>query len=186
MHTPRSKTLQTGEGLAFRRTIEKWQPLLEGTGLRLALENKAIRTEDDRTYVLTPLEHLRAFADRYQLDLVLDTVHAATAGEDLFEARNLFDSRLANVHLSDLGGSVPLGSLPFLRKGIGQHQFPGTGDLPLVQFLHSLATDGYAGPITLEVNPFAVRFWWPPAARRYLHRAVDWLSNAIRFGPAKP
>lgn len=186
MHTPRSETLETGEGLAFRETIEKWQPLLAGSGLRLAIENKAIRSEQDRGYVLSPLRRLRAFADQHDLALVLDTVHAGTAGEDLFAARNLFDGRLANVHLSDLGGPVPLGSLPLVQVGVGQHRFPGSGELPLATFLGTLAADGYAGPVTLEVNPFAVRFWWPPAVRRHLHRAVAWLSKAIRSGPVQP
>ena len=185
MHTPRSNTLEEGEGLAFLRTIEKWQPLLEGSGLRLAVENKAIRSEADRDYVLTPLTRLRSFADQHELGLVLDTVHAGTAGEDLVEAKNLFNGRLVNVHLSDLGGRVPLGSLTLVNKGLGQHQFPGSGELPLAAFLRRLASDGLDGPTTLEMNPFAVRFWWPPAVRRRLHRSFDWLSKAAGSGPAK-
>ena len=45
---------------------------------------------------------------------------------------------------------------------------------------------GYDGIVTLEVNPVAVRIWWPPAVRRYLDRAMAWMSRAVgREGAGK-
>ena len=79
MHTPRAESLDLGEGLAFRRRIEIWQPRLADSGLRLSVENKAVWKEADRRYVLTPLERLRSFADCYDIDLILDTTHAGAA-----------------------------------------------------------------------------------------------------------
>jgi sugar phosphate isomerase/epimerase len=178
MHTPRSESLDDGEGLAFRQRIETWQPRLAGSGLRLAVENKAIRTPADRRYALTPLERLRAFADSYDLGLVLDTSHAGTAGEDLVRARQTFDGRLVDVHLSDLGGRIPLSGFPPVQLLLGQHRLPGAGSLPLSSLLADLADEGYSGPVTLEVNPFEVRVWWPPAVRRRLTQAVAWMRQA--------
>jgi sugar phosphate isomerase/epimerase len=178
MHTPRSESLDHGEGLAFRQRVEWWQPRLAGSGLRLAVENKSIRTEADRAYALSPLDRLREFADRHDLGLVLDTTHAGTAGEDLLRAQRTFDGRLVNVHLSDMGGPTPLSRLPPARMILGQHRLPGAGDLSLADLLAGLARDRYSGPITLEVNPFALRIWWPPAARRCLAQALDWIKSA--------
>ncbi len=182
MHTPRSESLDEGEGLAFRQRIEAWQGQLAGSGLRLAVENKAVRNERQRRYTLTPLARLRAFADRYDLGLVLDTTHAGSAGEDLLYARQVFDSRLVNVHLSDMGGRVPLSRLPGARVLLGQHRFPGDGDLALSALLADLSRTGYAGPVTLEVNPWVARAWWPRAVRRRLAQAVEWMKREVAVG----
>ena len=178
MHTPRTERLDEGDGVAFLRRIETWQPRLRDHGLRLAVENKTVNSEVDWGYALTPLDRLCAFADRHDLGLVLDTSHAGTAGEDLLHARRLFDGRLVDVHLSDVGGEVPPLLPGFARRALGQHRLPGTGSLGLAPLLAALKRDGYAGPVTLEVHPAAVRFWWPPAVRRHLAQALAWMRQA--------
>jgi sugar phosphate isomerase/epimerase len=179
-HIPRSEGLDAGVGLEFTKRIEGWQARLSGTATRLALENKAVRTEAERRYALSPLDRLRAFADRHDLGLVLDTVHAGTSGEDLQDAWRTFEGRLVNVHVSDLGGHLPLGSNPFVQRALGEHRFPAAGTLPLAELLGSLYSTGYEGPVTLEVNPVAMRFWWPPAVRLRLSRALTWMEQATR------
>jgi sugar phosphate isomerase/epimerase len=188
MHTPRSESLEAGEGLAFRQRIERWQPRLAAlrSGLRLAVENKNVRLPHDRRYALTSLERLRAFADRYDLDLVLDTMHAGSAGEDLLHARDLFDGRLVQVHLSDMGGNVPLGNWSLAQDLWSQHRFPGAGTLALAELVGTLAADGFEGRVILEINPVAARIWWPPAARRRLDRAAEWLRRAAARGAGEP
>lgn len=184
MHTPRSESLDTGEGLAFRQLVERWQPRLaaSGNGLRLAVENKAVRSSLDRRLALTPVERLRAFADRHDLDLVLDTMHAGSAGVDLVYASKVFDGRLAEVHLSDMGGHVPLGNWRVAQNLWSQHRFPGAGRLALEEMVAALAADGFAGTVVLEVNPVAARIWWPAAARRRLAGARAWLRRAAAGG----
>ncbi len=177
-HTPCAESLDAGDGLVFRQRIETWQPRLAGTGLRLAVENKAIHHEAARRYALSPLDRLRTFADCHDLGMVLDTTHAGTAGEDLLQARKIYDGRLVNVHLSDIGGRMLLARLPHTRKYVGEHRLPGTGDLALEELLASLAGEGYAGLVTLEANPFEVRVWWPPAVRRHLAQASAWMRRA--------
>lgn len=178
MHTPRVQSLEEGEGLAFRRRIQGWRTRLAATDLQLAIENKAIRSEADRRYALSPLPRLRAFADRYDLGLVLDTTHAGSSGEDLLYAQQVFEGRLVNVHVSDMGGRLPLGTFATVRRLLGEHRFPGSGDLPLDALLASLGGDGYGGLVTLEVNPWAARAWWPPALRRRLAQAARWMRRA--------
>jgi sugar phosphate isomerase/epimerase len=109
----------------------------------------------------------------------LDATHAGSAGEDLVRARQTFDSRLVNVHLSDLGGQRPFRLVRMLDKFPEQHRFPGAGDLPLADLLVELQRSDYAGPITLEVGPVDLQAWWPPAARRRLAQAVVWIKGAI-------
>jgi sugar phosphate isomerase/epimerase len=178
MHTPRSTSLDEGEGLALRRKVEAWQPRLAGSGLRLAIENKAVRAEAHRRHALSSLDQLRAFADHYDLGLVLDTSHAGTAGDDLLRARQTFDGRLVNVHLSDMGGWLPPLPVASVRRSLGQHRFPSAGDLPLADLLSALSADQYPGPVTLEVHPVAMHAWWPPAMRRRLAQAVEWMRGA--------
>jgi sugar phosphate isomerase/epimerase len=182
VHVPRSESLDEGEGRAFRERIETWQVRLADTELRLAVENKAIHHEPERRFALSPLDCLRAFADHYDLGLILDTTHAATAAEAPQTARQIFDSRLVNVHLSDTGGWIPLAKLPLARRLLAEHRFPGNGNLPLAALMADLAATCYTGLVTLEVNPLEVRAWWPPAVQRYLARAVAWMrqtSNSI-------
>jgi sugar phosphate isomerase/epimerase len=182
MHTPRSESLDQGEGLAYRQRIERWQRQLAGSDLRLAIENKAIRAEAHRRYALTPLDRLRAFADRHDLGLVLDTAHAGTAGEDLVQARRLFGDRLVNVHLSDLGGRLPLAKISPVQRFLGEHRFPGVGELALAELLGHLGSSDYTGLVTLEVTPWSVRAWWPPAVRRHLARARQWMAQMASGG----
>jgi sugar phosphate isomerase/epimerase len=182
MHTPPSVSLDQGEGLVFRQRIERWKLELAGGNVQLAVENKAIRAEIHRTYTLSPLDRLCAFAHRYDLGLVLDTTHAATADEDLLHARRMFGERLVNVHLSDLGGRLAHLPVRPVSHVLGQHRFPGDGDLPLAELLVDLSASGYTGPVTLEVNPHTVRIWWPPAVRRRLSRAVEWMRRAVGDG----
>lgn len=183
LHVPRSETMSEGEGLAFRQQIEAWSPRLAESQPQLAVENKAIRAEAHRRYALSPLDRLRAFADQYDLGLVLDTTHAGTAGEDLFRARRVFDGRLVNVHLSDLGGQYPFAFYPPIRRMLGEHRFPGSGELPLADLLKGLAAEGYEGLVTLEISPWDAHGWWPPAVRRRLACAMAWLRQAMRGAP---
>jgi hypothetical protein len=117
----------------------------------LAVENKntALKPTGDTSRPMA----LRAFADTYDLGLVLDTTHAGTAGVDLVQARRTFDGRLVNVHLSAVGGRRLLARLPRMELVLREHRFPGAGELSLVPLLADLAAGGYDGPVTLEVNP---------------------------------
>ncbi|HLB62771.1 MAG TPA: sugar phosphate isomerase/epimerase [Actinomycetota bacterium] len=72
---------------------------------------------------------------------VFDTSHAAVSGLDLVETYRRLRPNLVHVHLSDNAG-----------KGWDSHLPLGQGVLPVARLLEDMATDGYAGTISLELN----------------------------------
>jgi fructoselysine 3-epimerase len=70
------------------------------------------------------------------MDVVLDTVAMATAGDTIADYLRLFGSRVAHVQVVD---GTPAGHLVW-----------GDGTLPLGDYLTELATAGYAGKVTFE------------------------------------
>lgn len=184
LHPPNALSLTDGRGRRYVEALTEGLQRAEGTGLRIALENRAFFHPRDRDYVLSDLQELRAFADELDLPLILDTSHAATTSYSLAEAYHLLADRLVNVHLSDMCSPPwPLG-IPSLHTYLKHHQIPGDGQLPLADFLRRLATDGYCGPITLEISPVALRIWWPPSVKSQLARCVAYVRRAFRVDPS--
>ncbi len=112
----------------------------ERTTVRVAVENMFPVRVRGRTlaafHAIRTLEDLEGFPD-----VVLDTSHAAVAGLDLFEALVALRGRLAHVHLSNNAG-----------KGWDSHLPVTEGVLPLDRFLDALASERYAGTISLEID----------------------------------
>ena len=71
--------------------------------------------------------------------LTFDTSHAAAARWDILDLYELFDGRVAHVHLSDSTG----------QKG-DEHLPPGTGRLPLDALAARIKKAGYDGHVVLE------------------------------------
>ncbi len=67
--------------------------------------------------------------------------HAAVAGLDLLETYAALRDRLAHVHLSNNAG-----------RGWDSHASVETGVLPLGDLLDALASDAFAGTISLELD----------------------------------
>jgi sugar phosphate isomerase/epimerase len=100
--------------------------------LRHALGRKANIYWLNDPQTLTQLPHL-----------TLDTTHIGTWGYDLLAIYEQLRTRIVHVHLSNFDGR--------------EHQLPADGRLPLDQFLHRLALDGYQGAVSVEVNPDALQ-----------------------------
>jgi sugar phosphate isomerase/epimerase len=98
----------------------------------------------------------------------------------LLDSLQWFDGRVANVHLSDLR-EVPhwIRSQPRLHSYFRQHQFPGTGTLPLKQFLRELQRRNYQGTITYELSPLVVDVFTPWRVERKLRAAVEFVRTSI-------
>jgi len=154
------------------RTLESCQTRLKGSGTRLAIENPGSYSDIDMHHVLSPLPLLLSFAGRRDLDITFDTCHAGTAGLDLLDAYALIGDRLKNVHLSDLAMGTRPGGNHAMDTLFSHHQMPGEGVLPLAEFISRLKGDGFQGPLSLEVSPFALRFWSPTQLRQRLAEAV--------------
>lgn len=73
--------------------------------------------------------------------LTLDTSHCGVDGNDILEALDRVGAQVAHVHLSDSRGD-----------GRDNHALPGTGMLPLKEFIRGLASSGFRGALSLELD----------------------------------
>lgn len=180
LHMPRARDARTGIGREFVEGVVSTRMRMNGTGPRLSLENRAYFSERNNGLILSTPPELRAFAEAHDFTMTLDTAHVGTWNIDLLDAYASFSGRLANVHFSDLRDVSPrLERRPGLHSYVKQHQLPGAGKMPLIDFLRALARDGYAGPVTFELSPFALGIWNPRVAERKLKEAVEFVRNAI-------
>lgn len=130
--------------------IKIYRDMIHGSDIVLTIENlPTIRTL--RKFFINRLL-LRATNNMYQvaefardnhIHVTFDTTHIGASGVDLLEAYAVFRDRIENIHFSDYDGRW-------------QHLLPGTGYLPLVEFLAQVKADGYDGAITLETCPAAM------------------------------
>ena len=91
------------------------------------------------TNILLDAKGLRRMLDDIgadNIDVVLDTVAMATAGDTVADYFAFFGSRLAHVQIVD---GTPVGHLVW-----------GDGTLPLGRYVSELTESGYAGKITFE------------------------------------
>ena len=179
VHTPRLYNTGNDRGNEFVSKIVAARNSINGSGPALGIENGAKFTGRDFGYMLRGLNDLREFADKHDLAMTLDTAHLGTFELDLLASLEFFDGRVANVHLSDLK-NVPhwLMNQPRLHSYYRQHQFPGTGTLPLREFLRELKLRGYDGVITYELSPLAVNALTPWRVERKLREAVEFVRDS--------
>lgn len=107
----------------------------DGFGLRCLLEPLQ-RRESNIAHSAADLDRLLAMVEAPNMDVVLDTVAMACAGDTVQDYVALFGERLAHVHLVD---GMPAGHLVW-----------GEGRLPLAGYLASLARAGYRGALSFE------------------------------------
>jgi len=170
LHTPKTTATETTAWSEFVRAVQNRHAYGQ---VQVSLENGGLYRDSDADFLLHDLHRLRAFADHHDLLLTLDTAHAGTAGYDLWEAYDLLDGRLANVHYSDWVQRPLFLKWQPLYTLFRHHQMPGQGGLPLEGFLRTLLARGYSGVLTLEVSPLALRAWRPSRVRERLAEMVS-------------
>lgn len=182
VHAPRATNAREGVGQEFIAQVIASRKAINGSGPLLGLENSAKFSHRDDTYILRRLPELREFVDRHDFAMTLDTAHIGTFDLDLLESLKFFDGRVANVHLSDVR-EVPhwVMNQPRLHSYYRQHQFPGSGTLPLQELLRQLKQRGYDGTITYELSPLAVDALTPWRVEKKLRRAVQFVRDALRI-----
>ena len=132
-------------------------PLVNEAGITLLVE--AINNIDMPGYwasTVARAAELVAAVDDPGVRLQLDQYHAAMAGEDPLECLRTHFPLVAHVQIAD----VP-----------GRHE-PGTGSMPIADFLRELDVLGYAGFVGLEYRPLVdteSSFAWM--------RTMDWEQN---------
>jgi sugar phosphate isomerase/epimerase len=181
VHAPRAYSISDEVGKPFEESIAAARGSTNGQGPRLGVENSARFSGRDAKYALRNLSELREFVEKHDTAMTLDTAHIGTFNLDLMASLEFFEGRVANVHLSDLR-DVPhwLMNQPRLHSYYRQHQFPGSGTLPLRDLLRELKLRGYDGTITYELSPLAVDALKPWRVEKKLKEAVRFVRDAIK------
>jgi sugar phosphate isomerase/epimerase len=124
----------------YRRWVEERLPELSShTDVRVAVENMfplRVRERGVTFHANQAVEDLERFEH-----VVLDTSHAAITGLDLVPTARRLGPRLAHVHLSNNAG-----------RGWDSHAPVDRGVLPLDDLLDALASDGFSGTVSLELD----------------------------------
>jgi sugar phosphate isomerase/epimerase len=178
IHGPHTRTWDEPHARRWLHGLDTCQRWVEGTPVRLALENPGVYSGRDALNALAPLKAFVDFGRQRALAATLDTCHAGTANIDLLAACDALGERLVNVHLSDLASPRLLWDHHLTRTLFMHHQMPGDGTLPLAAMVRRLDQAGYQGPITMEISPFALKAWWGRGLRRQLGRLVAFYHNA--------
>ena len=79
--------------------------------------------------------------DQPYANVTLDLSHTATAGSDALGMVGELGDRLAHLHLADGSGTFK-----------DEHLVPGRGGQPCAEVLETLAEQGFAGGIVVEVG----------------------------------
>jgi len=123
---------------AWARSVEALAEIADHArrvGVRCLLEPLQ-RVESNIVNDAAGLHRLLVELDADNIDVVLDTVAMATAGDMVADYVGLFGARIAHVHVVD---GTPAGHLAW-----------GDGSLPLGRYVGELAEAGYAGTLTFE------------------------------------
>ncbi len=158
VHCPELTRWADSLARAWLAALEHCRRLLAGSPTRLALENITGHGAGGRCLLDDPAELAQFVAER-GLRATLDTCHAGATPDGLWTTYAALRPHLANVHWSDRRRSPSQRRDGRLVSVFRHHQMPGAGDLPLRAFLTRLAQDGYAGPLSVEVNPVMLRTW---------------------------
>ena len=86
-------------------------------------------------------------ADHEAIGLVLDTFHTFARKTDLKPMRSIPGDKIALVQVAD----APWLDMDVLSWSRHFRNFPGQGDLPVVDFMEAVQATNYAGPLSLEI-----------------------------------
>jgi len=153
--------------------IKIYSDMIHGSHIVLTIENlPTIRTLKrlfvNRLLLRTTnnIYQIAEFARNNDIHVTFDTTHIGTSGLDLLDAYAVFRDRIENIHFSDYDGKW-------------QHLLPGTGYLPLAEFLAQVKIDGYDGAITLETCPAAMEDEDRAKAERNAEIGLQYIKDHI-------
>jgi 4-hydroxyphenylpyruvate dioxygenase len=86
-------------------------------------------------------------ADHTSIGVILDSFHALAPSFPVTAIRSIPADKIFLVQLAD----APKLGLDVLSWSRHYRCFPGQGDLPVLDFMESIAATGYAGPLSLEI-----------------------------------
>lgn len=86
-------------------------------------------------------------ADHPAVGLVLDSFHILARKTDLNAIRAIPRDRIVLVQIAD----APILEMDYLSWSRHFRNFPGQGELPLLDFMEALCSTGFEGPLSLEI-----------------------------------
>lgn len=125
----------------FRSSFDLPMDMEASPRLTLGIENLPWRQQSP--FAKDPLVQQALLCAQKGTNMTLDTCHLGVSGYDILKAWKRIPRLLvSNIHFSDAAGWK-------------EHLWPGTGHLPLLEFLAMVAQDAYTRILTLEVTPAA-------------------------------
>jgi 4-hydroxyphenylpyruvate dioxygenase len=121
-------------------------------------------------------------ADHPHVGLVLDTFHIFAKKTDLSAIRSIPRDRIFLVQVAD----APLLDMDVLSWSRHYRNFPGQGDLPLLDFVAALQTTGYDGLMSLEIFNDQFRAGSPRSLAVDGHRSLIYMMDQARQLGATP
>ena len=158
--------------------LERLGRIADSAGMRLSYHHHmgtGVMTRSD-------VDRLMAGTDPTLVHLLLDTGHAAFAGEDPLELAKAYADRIGHVHLKsvrpEVVSRVREEGLSF-QEGIqlGVFTVPGDGAIDFRPILEVLADSGYQGWLVVEAEQDpnqAVPLEYAKRARSYLSDILGW------------
>lgn len=179
VHLPRRRELATAtfRGRTFRFPWREWDNPLRGwiehdlpkvqakTKVKIGIENMPAQRILGASVDFTWWNEVETWSKVHQW-LTLDTTHWGTKHVDPLDAYRAAGKRVCHVHLSNYDGY--------------EHQLPRHGKLNLKAFLRALAADGYAGTISLELNPHVLSFKEPYMVRKNMAESVTFCRENLK------
>ena len=121
-------------------------------------------------------------ADHPAAGLVLDTFHILVRKTDLNAIRAIPRDKIFLVQVAD----APLLEMDYLSWSRHFRNFPGQGDLPVLDFMEALAATGYDGPLSLEIFNDQFRGGSARSVAVDGHRSLRFLLDQLVARTGKP
>src|SRR5262245_63199626 len=115
-------------------------------------------------------------ADHPAVGVVLDTFHILARGTDLGAIRSIPRDRIFLVQVAD----APVLDMDYLSWSRHFRNFPGQGDLPLLDFMSALHTTGFDGLLSLEIFNDQFRAGSARSVAVDGHRSLLYLLDQLR------
>jgi len=121
-------------------------------------------------------------ADHPAVGLVLDSFHMLARQTDLGAVRTIPGDRIFLVQLAD----APLLQMDYLSWSRHYRNFPGQGDLPVLDFMRALALTGYDGPLSLEIFNDQFRAGSARSVAIDGHRSLRFMFDQLGWPAQRP
>ena len=185
LHTPKTESLASESGQRYALAVEQLACELRRIGSTLALENRARFSSKEAVQCLDAPDDLLRFARAHGTGVTFDTAHAGTLFGDILPAYHVLSADIVNIHFSDLVSGRSFLGQHWSDTVLRHHQIPGRGVLPLAVLIQGLCQQKYAGLLTLECSPVALRSWSSCQRRIRLAEGLDFiLTHAAPLCPS--